>query len=281
MKEYATKPEKMAQYISKIEIKAMWGRQHIVWNLHPDVNILSGVNGVGKSTILNTSINHLDLIGGGKIVNDASLGVNFEFYPNDATFIRYDVIRTIDQPLIYGNMPEKMIDRNVISELDLQLYKLQRQYLDYQVNIGNRTIELLTSGNGDKIKHAAEISKRKIQFMDFVDEMFADTNKKIIRGRNDILFEQHGEALLPYKLSSGEKQMLVILLTVLIQDLRYGVIFMDEPEASLHIEWQQHLIRRVREMNPNLQIILTTHSPAVIMDGWMYAVSEVSDITVN
>ena len=36
----------------------------------------------------------------------------------------------------------------------------------------------------------------------------------------------------------------------------------------------------IRELNPNVQIILTTHSPAMIMDGWVDAVTEVSDITV-
>jgi len=29
-----------------------------------------------------------------------------------------------------------------------------------------------------------------------------------------------------------------------------------------------------------VQIILTTHSPAVIMNGWLDSVTEVSDITV-
>ena len=42
-----------ADGISRIEINSLWGRKHIVWNLRPDVNILSGVNGTGKSTILN------------------------------------------------------------------------------------------------------------------------------------------------------------------------------------------------------------------------------------
>ena len=83
----------------------------------------------------------------------------------------------------------------------------------------------------------------------------------------------------PYQLSSGEKQMLVILLTVLVQDNRHGVLFMDEPEISLHVEWQQRLVSIIRGLNPNIQIILTTHSPAVIMDGWMDVVTEVSDIT--
>jgi predicted ATP-dependent endonuclease of OLD family len=56
---------------------------------------------------------------------------------------------------------------------------------------------------------------------------------------------------------------------------------MDEPEVSLHIEWQKRLIDLVLELNPNVQIILTTHSPAVIMSGCMDKVTEVNDIEVN
>ena len=58
------------------------------------------------------------------------------------------------------------------------------------------------------------------------------------------------------------------------------IVPLAEPEASLHFEWQKHLIGLVRELNPNAQIVLTTHSPALIMDGWEDAVTEVGDITV-
>lgn len=84
---------------------------------------------------------------------------------------------------------------------------------------------------------------------------------------------------MPYQLSSGEKQILVILLTVLVEDNNPYVLFMDEPEVSLHVEWQKQLIDLIMELNPNVQIILTTHSPAVIMNGWLDSVTEVSDIT--
>lgn len=113
-----------------------------------------------------------------------------------------------------------------------------------------------------------------------VDELFAETGKKMVRKENEIRFTQIGETLLPYQLSSGEKQMLVILLTVLVEDHQPYVLFMDEPEVSLHIEWQKRLIELIVELNPNVQIILTTHSPAVIMSGWLDKVTEVSDITV-
>lgn len=84
---------------------------------------------------------------------------------------------------------------------------------------------------------------------------------------------------MPYQLSSGEKQMLAILLTVLVEDNLPYVLFMDEPEVSLHVEWQERLIELILSLNPNVQIILTTHSPALVMNGWMDRVTEVSDIT--
>lgn len=270
-----------AEYISCIEIEALWGRKHIVWNLRRDVNILSGVNGIGKSTILNRAATTLDYLAGVDVnVRDIE-GVKMTFYPENATTVHFDIIRSFDRPLFHSNLAEKMADKNVKTELDWQLYQLQRRYLDYQVNIGNRIIELLSNGDPDGQIRAAEVSYPKRRFQDLTDELFADTGKKIIRSKNEIMFAQDGDELLPYKLSSGEKQLLVILLTVLVQDKQPCVLLMDEPEVSLHVEWQQRIIEIIREMNPNAQLILTTHSPAMVMGGWMDAVTEVTDITIN
>ena len=273
--------EVQAEYIRRIEIEALWGRKHIVWDLRRDVNILSGVNGIGKSSILNRAVEQLDYLANGIDVNVKDLeGVKMTFFPEEATTIHFDVIRSFDRPLFHSNLAEKMADKNVKTELDWQLYQLQRRFLDYQVNIGNRIIELLSSGDEEGHRKAAEVSYPKHRFQDLADELFAETGKKIVRSKNEIVFEQEGRLLLPYRLSSGEKQMLVILLTVLVQDKQPCVLLMDEPEVSLHIEWQQRIISIIREMNPYAQIILTTHSPAMIMGGWMDAVTEVTDITV-
>ena len=161
--------------------------------------------------------------------------------------------------------------------LRIVLY-LQRRYLNYQVNVGNRIITLLTSGNPDDQRLATELTKPKKMFQDLVDELFAPTAKTIVRDSNEILFNQYGETIAPYMLSTGEKQLLVIMLTALVQEGRHCVMLMDEPEISLHIEWQQRLITLIRTLNPNTQIILCTHSPAIIMDGWMDAVTEIEDI---
>ncbi|MFR4245277.1 MAG: AAA family ATPase [Phocaeicola coprophilus] len=271
--------KKQADYIKRIEIKRLWGRKNISWDLRPDVNILSGINGIGKSTILNNSVRSLNALEGGALTNGAQPGVSFIFSPEDATFIHFDVIRSFDRPLINSGLLEKIGNQNVKTELDWQLYQLQRRYLDYQVNIGNRIIELLTSGVPEDQLKATEVSRPKTRFQDLIDNLFQETGKKIIRKSNEIQFEQDGDILTPYQLSSGEKQMLVILLTVLVQDNQHCTLFMDEPEISLHVEWQQRLISLIRCLNPNVQIILTTHSPALIMNGWLDAVTEVSDIT--
>ena len=241
------------------------------------VVLVIGVNGVGKTTILNRSVGYLEQTTG-EVKSDEKNGVHVFFDNPEATFIPYDVIRSYDRPLIMGDFTARMADPNVKSELDWQLYLLQRLYLDYQVNIGNKMIELL-SGDEQQRSLAPALSVPKRKFQDMIDELFSYTRKKIDRRRNDIAFYQDGELLFPYKLSSGEKQMLVILLTVLVQDNSHCVLFMDEPEASLHIEWQQKLIGMIRSLNPNVQLILTTHSPAVIMEGWLDAVTEVSEIS--
>jgi predicted ATPase len=273
--------EKMAQYIKSIEIDSLWSnRKHIHWELRPDVNILSGSNGVGKSTIINRSARHLNIMREGRLTSTPQDGVKVTFYPEDATSINFDIISSIDRPIMSSEMLDKIPGADIRTELDWQLYNLQRRYLNYQVNIGNRIISLLTSGNPDDQRLATELTKPKTEFQNLVDELFAPTAKTIARDSNEIFFNQYGETISPYMLSSGEKQMLVILLTALVQENRPGVLLMDEPEISLHIEWQQRLIGLIRELNPNVQIILTTHSPAMIMDGWEDAVTEVSDITV-
>ena len=269
--------EVQANYIKRIEIHGLWHRYDIAWDLRPDVNILSGINGVGKTTILNRSVGYLEELSG-EMKSDEKNGVHVYFDNSAATFIPYDVIRSYDRPLIMGDFTARMADANVKSELDWQLYLLQRRYLDYQVNIGNKMIELL-SGDEEQRSLAPSLSLPKRKFQDMIDELFSYTHKTIDRKSNDIVFYQNGERLLPYKLSSGEKQMLVILLTVLVRDDDHCVLFMDEPEASLHIEWQQKLIGMIRNLNPNVQLILTTHSPAVIMEGWLDAVTEVSEIS--
>ncbi len=267
---------KIADYIERIEIDSLWnGRKHVVWNLRPGINILSGVNGVGKSTILRKVVNHL--LTTNKAERDTS-DVKLTYGPDGGTSVRFDIIRSFDRPVLRSEVLDQIVDIKITTELDLQLYQLQRRYLDFQVNASNRIVELFTKGDPQAQQKAQQIAGEKAHFQDVVDSLFSETGKCIDRESNEIFFYQMEERLSPYKLSSGEKQMLIILLTTLVENKQPYVIFMDEPEISLHIDWQQRLVALVRDLNPNAQVILTTHSPAVIMDGWMDCVTDVEDI---
>ena len=225
---------KYAEYIKTVEIDALWGkRKHILWHLDRHVNILSGVNGIGKSTILQKTLKQAE-------------GVHLTLVPEDATDLRYDVIEkyTIDP--------------------DTQLAKLEKDFIAYKEKaIVNCQLSIVNS------------------FFDFVDKLYGQTDKTIIRDAEGIRFLQEGDILTTRQLSSGEKQMMLILLTVLLEDRQPYVLFMDEPEVSLHVDWQQQLVTIITELNPEIQLILTTHSPAVVMNGWLDKVTEVSEITVK
>lgn len=52
----------------------------------------------------------------------------------------------------------------------------------------------------------------------------------------------------------------------LLQEKRNVIFIADEPELSLHVKWQEKLINAIRELNPNAQLIIATHSPDIVAD---------------
>ncbi|MBQ4477184.1 MAG: AAA family ATPase [Bacteroidales bacterium] len=64
-------------------------------------------------------------------------------------------------------------------------------------------------------------------------------------------------------LSSGEKQLFILITESLLQKGIPHLFIADEPELSLHIGWQKLIIGELLEMNPNAQIIVATHSPEI------------------
>ncbi|MNQ81639.1 hypothetical protein D3C85_966700 [compost metagenome] len=66
------------------------------------------------------------------------------------------------------------------------------------------------------------------------------------------------------ELSSGEKQLLIILGEALLQQSEACVYIADEPELSLHVYWQEELTKAISQLNRNAQIIFATHSPDIV-----------------
>jgi len=62
-------------------------------------------------------------------------------------------------------------------------------------------------------------------------------------------------------LSAGEKQMLSFLAYNAFE--RSSVIFIDEPEISLHVDWQRLLFKTLLEQGTDNQFVVATHSPFI------------------
>ena len=83
-----------------------------------------------------------------------------------------------------------------------------------------------------------------------------------------------------FRLSTGEKQLLYILLTVCNTMGEATILLLDEADTGLHIDWKKILLREILAINPNMQVIAATHSPSLI-DGWYDNVREVSQLYVD
>jgi predicted ATP-dependent endonuclease of OLD family len=67
-------------------------------------------------------------------------------------------------------------------------------------------------------------------------------------------------------LSSGERQILTMLYSASRTKFLSGPFLVDEPELSLHIDWQRIILQELLNQSPNRQIIACTHSPEVGAD---------------
>lgn len=116
---------------------------------------------------------------------------------------------------------------------------------------------------------AVSAEKKKIlaprdRFMLLLNELM---NKKSLNlnERGEIaITTQSGKKLTPSQLSSGEKQIIIILGEALLQEGNRYVYMADEPEISLHVAWQETIARDIKSLNPAAQIIFATHSPDIV-----------------
>jgi predicted ATPase len=103
-------------------------------------------------------------------------------------------------------------------------------------------------------------------FISITNKFFEQTGKSIVPRAGDIRIEVNGKRRTIGCLSSGERQMLIILAHLSLNHRlkKDGVFVVDEPELSLHMAWQDMFVDAIQSANPNLQLILATHSPAII-----------------
>ncbi len=114
------------------------------------------------------------------------------------------------------------------------------------------------------IEKRKKIFEPKETFLKIVNDMM-QRKTFVIDDRNELRITTQSGKHLPIKLlSSGEKQLLIILGEALLQQNSQSIYIADEPELSLHVKWQESLVDNLLALNPSAQIIFATHSPDVV-----------------
>jgi predicted ATP-binding protein involved in virulence len=133
----------------------------------------------------------------------------------------------------------------------------------HQLGRINRLVKLIDEYEKEQLEINFEIEK----FALLVNSFFEQTSKKIVvTNRGEIkIFIASAERTLTV-MSSGERQILIILAHLCLNSSlpKNGIFIVDEPELSLHLAWQEMFVEAVQTASPELQIILATHSPAII-----------------
>ncbi len=113
----------------------------------------------------------------------------------------------------------------------------------------------------DKIRKAMK-SRNTLQ--EIITRLFMADKKIQFTDESIQVMSASGEKIGLASLSSGEKHLLRIFVETLL--VGESSLIIDEPEISMHVDWQKDLIKSLRALNATAQLIFATHSPEVMAD---------------
>lgn len=220
--------------VSDINID-IWNKRKVVFHAYSDVNIIMGVNGSGKTTFLNNLYQSL-------------------------------VSEKKNEDIIYLRSVDNISMRDKRKTATALAQELE--YYIYDMKTGPSLMSLRMSVIDSESEVQTLLKNRILAFQNAVNSLFSLTHKRIeLEGSKFLIVTDEG--VLPVSaLSSGEMQVLLILLRVFLLCGREAVVLIDEPENSLDIDWQFDLINILVGLNSKVQYFITTHSPALFGDGW-------------
>ena len=250
----------MSNKIESFQADGLWNRWNIRWNnINPQMNIIVGINGSGKTTLLNILY---DYYTNGSI----PLALAMKIIPNKLDVGEKVIyLKSLDN---YTQKDKRKRSNALLQELEYIVYQNKENFSFF-----NYRMSML-----DHPEKASEISRRINDFLKLVNEFFIETGKELVIRESRLVFVQGKSIIELEKLSSGEMQLLLILLNVFLLEGKTAVVFMDEPEIALHVSWQYKLLDTLTNLNPEAQFIVTTHSPSIFGNGWGSNVVYMEDI---
>ena len=115
------------------------------------------------------------------------------------------------------------------------------------------------------------VFRRPTEFLGTVNSFLADSGKTVrfdAFGRLKFFIHSPDEDRDIRTLSSGEIQLIVILTHLYFNPEveKANVFIIDEPELSLHVQWQEKFVEGIIAASSETQFILATHSPSIILN---------------
>ena len=155
-----------------------------------------------------------------------------------------------------------MTEYNSVTEETKRLYvefsKRVKEMLKNKTTSSNSLIKKLKGSLSEVEKEADSLMRPFKILSDLVAEVFIDKGIKVAPS---LSLGEAKSVLNSESLSAGEKQMFSFLSYNAF--VRNNVIFIDEPELSLHVDWQRMLFSKLLEQETSNQFIVTTHSPFI------------------
>lgn len=169
------------------------------------------------------------------------------------TEINFEKINKVDNTFNFTPQFQNIIDQNMTQNIpSLIATKINKEIFRNR----NKTI-------GEVIDQVCDDINSIFSVMDLDVKLagLSETNetKPIFRNSLGKEFDITG-------LSSGEKQLFLRALALKFLDVNNSIILIDEPEISLHPQWQKKIIDVYESIGENNQLIIATHSPHIIGD---------------
>jgi len=137
-------------------------------------------------------------------------------------------------------------------------------------NIAPDVLAVYIQDAQDKLGILDEITNKIELFKRLINKRFLYKEIDISKKDGIRIITLQDEPLQLSLLSSGEQHELVLLYEMLFKTDPGSLILIDEPEMSLHVEWQHEFLRDLVDITKlaSLDVLIATHSPQIIHDRW-------------
>ncbi|MGA8027278.1 MAG: AAA family ATPase [Bryobacteraceae bacterium] len=136
-------------------------------------------------------------------------------------------------------------------------------------------LDLYTRDVQTKLDIFDELAEKIALFTELLNRKFSYKKISIARQKGFVIDAADIGELQPQDLSSGEQHELVLCFELLFKTGPGFFVMIDEPEISLHVEWQETFLEDLQRIAnlAKFDSLIATHSPIIVGNRWDLAVN--------